>query len=210
MSRGAFYRIATLGLFLAACVEPPPKIAAIPAGGLSLRVYVFGASADDAKRTFAAAHRNNDGFHLVDDAGDADLVVGLENDSPACVAPTAFCSFRVAYRVRDKEGSVIDEGGSTMSATASSCTNVCAIALRNVATKLIETAAVALGAPAVEEETTANAKTKRSAFCALASGARLPSNEAEKRTLQVETLKRLNLLAPREYDCLRKAYLERL
>lgn len=199
-----------IALVSTGCVESPPKIATIPASGLSLRVYAFGASAGDARRTFAAAHRNNDGFHLVDDAGDADIVVGLENDSPACVAPTALCSFRVAYRVRNKEGTAIDEGGATVTATSSSCTNVCSIALRDVATKLIEATARALDAPPSDDDASVKSKPKRSPFCALGNGGRLPSEEAERRMLQVETLRRLSVLDPREYDCLRKAYLDRL
>ena len=47
-------------------------------------------------------------------------------------------------------------------------------------------------------------------MCAVGAGARLPSEEAEKRAAQVEILKRLNVLDQDEYDCLRKAYLSRL
>ncbi|MGH7281783.1 MAG: hypothetical protein ACRELY_09695, partial [Polyangiaceae bacterium] len=47
-------------------------------------------------------------------------------------------------------------------------------------------------------------------ICAVGHGAHLPSDEAEKRAAQVEVLKRINVLDQDEYDCLRKAYLERL
>ena len=68
-----------------ACVEPPPKIAAIPATGLSLRVYAFGASAQEMRRAFEAVHQNNHAFTVVNEGGDGDALVGLENDSPKCV-----------------------------------------------------------------------------------------------------------------------------
>ena len=48
------------------------------------------------------------------------------------------------------------------------------------------------------------------AICAIAHGPHLPSEEAEKRAAQVEALKRLEVLTQDEYDCLRKAYLDRL
>jgi hypothetical protein len=48
------------------------------------------------------------------------------------------------------------------------------------------------------------------AICSVASGGRLPAEEAEKRAAQVEVLKRLNIIDQDEYDCLRKAYLARL
>jgi hypothetical protein len=48
------------------------------------------------------------------------------------------------------------------------------------------------------------------AICAVGHGNHLPSDEAERRAAQVEVLKRLNVLSQDEYDCLRKAYLERL
>ena len=192
------------------CVEPPPKIAAIPAGGLSLRLYVFGASAVEVRRTFASARRNNEGFRLVDGEAEADIVVGLEEDSPGCAPPTAVCSFRVVYRVRDKDGTVLDENSATMTSTSSSCTNVCSLVLRDIATKVIEAAAMALHPPSREDDAAPKPKSKRSPFCTLVSGARLASDEAEKRTLQIEALRRLSVLDAHEYDCLRKAYLKRL
>lgn len=47
-------------------------------------------------------------------------------------------------------------------------------------------------------------------MCAVGQGGRLPTDEAERRAAQVEALKRLNVLEQAEYDCLRKAYLNRL
>src|SRR5262245_44542187 len=77
----------SLGLTYA-CVEPPPKIAAIPSTGLAVRLHVFGASALDARRTFDAAKANNKNFRIVQEGGDGELLVGLDNDSPKCVEPT--------------------------------------------------------------------------------------------------------------------------
>jgi hypothetical protein len=48
------------------------------------------------------------------------------------------------------------------------------------------------------------------AICAVGHGLHLPSDEAERRAAQVEVLKRLSIIDQDEYDCLRKAYLDRL
>jgi hypothetical protein len=47
-------------------------------------------------------------------------------------------------------------------------------------------------------------------ICAVAHGPHLATDEAEKRAAQVEVLKRISVLDQDEYDCLRKAYLDRL
>ena len=50
---------------VSACIEPPPRIPAIPASGLSVRVYVFGASAEDVRQGFDAVKDNNPSFNIV-------------------------------------------------------------------------------------------------------------------------------------------------
>lgn len=226
-------RYATIALFavaLSGCFVPPPKIPAIPASGLAVRLYVFGASATDAQRTFAAVKENNPSFSLVSAGGNGEVVVGLENDSPHCVPPTALCSYRVSYRIRDNDGVVVSAKTKSVEATATSCSDLCAKALTNVAVQIVETVAadlaerekaepspaalVALAAPFTARAKAApDAKTAtraEPAICSAARGQRLPSKDAETRAAQVEVLKRLNVLDQSEYDCLRKAYLERL
>src|SRR5688572_20222308 len=112
--------LAAAGLF-AACETPPPKIAAIPASGLSLRLFVFGADAQAAHKRFEAIKKNNPSFSLVNAGGDAEVVVGLENDSGTCVEPTAACSYRVVCRVRDGGGKPLAETSTRVVATSSSC-----------------------------------------------------------------------------------------
>lgn len=229
-----------------ACVEPPPKIDSIPASGLALRVTVFGASAEDMKHSLDAVKSNNKSFSLVTDGGDGEVLVGLDNDSPACVAPTALCSYKVAYRIRDNEGKTVAEETTSVNATSDHCSGLCAKALNNVSVKIVEAAAAALkGAPLPPSDPDASVATTSAdvadaaidagplpathhhsksktpppvvdaakpepTICAVGHGAHLPSDEAEKRAAQVEVLKRINVLDQDEYDCLRKAYLERL
>ena len=219
------------------CMEPPPKIPTVPASGLALRLYVFGASAVEANKTFASVKQNNPTFSLVRSGGNGEVLIGLENDSPRCVAPTAMCSYRVSYRIRDNNGAVLDAKTTTIDATSDSCSDLCAKALTNIAVKIVEVASSELGgaattltnastedagtpsattdagAPpiAVRPKKTANAGTKvEPPICSAAHGPRLPSQEAERRAAQVEVLKRLEIVDQDEYDCLRKAYLDRL
>lgn len=229
--------------FLHACVEAPPKIPAIPPSGLALRVHVFGASATDARRTFQAVKEKNPSFSVVNEGGDGEVLLGLENDSPKCVAPTALCSFRVSYRIKDKKGEVVAAQKTTIQASSDHCSDLCQKALNKVAVTIVETAVAALTAggsltdpdagvdggevAAVELDATPNAKSgpgnpakKKSLgkeagksepdICAAGAGSRLPTDEAERRAAQVEALRRLNVLDQTEYDCLRKAYLNRL
>jgi hypothetical protein len=219
-----------------ACVEPPPKIPAVPLSGLALRLYVFGASAQEARQTFAAVRENNPSFALVGAGGDGEVLVGLENDSPHCVAPTAMCSYRVSYRIKDNAGTVLRASTTTIEATSDRCSDLCDQALTHVAVKVVEAAATLLkgGAVAMDELDDAGAtdvgadagaatgshaakKAKRAdsrkpepLICGAGHGPRLPAQDAEKRAAQVEALKRMSLLDQDEYDCLRRAYLERL
>lgn len=253
--------------FAMACVDPPPKIASIPSSGLALRVHVFGADAQEARGYFDSAKQNNRSFTVVQEGGDGDVIVGLENDSPKCVAPTALCSYKVSFRVRDRKGDTLQTTTTTVSATADKCPDLCSRALVQVVTKVIDTSAgllVAAGsvstheggvdpeagpAPAAADDAGApsaplppsepppdvatpakpGAKKKPTpgkgdappkpavdpakgepVMCAVGHGGRLPSEEAERRAAQVEALKRLNVIDQAEYDCLRKAYLNRL
>jgi hypothetical protein len=226
----------TLGAY--ACIEPPPKIAAVPASGFALRLHVFGASAVEAQRTFAAVKQNNPSFALVDEGGDGEVLVGLENDSPHCVAPTAMCSYRVSYRITDNDGVVLAAKTTTVDATSDSCSDLCAQALNHVAVKIVEIAVSELHgegaeAPAdapvdsgsiakarpdggllaaggAKKGKTDGTRNVEPAICSAGHGPRLPSEEAEMRAAQVEVLKRLGTLDQGEYDCLRKAYLDRL
>lgn len=219
----------------AACVEPPPKIAAIPPSGMSLRVYAFGASAQEARNAFEAARQTNKSLRIVNDGGDGEVLVGLENDSPKCVAPTALCSFKVAYRIRDNEGKVVHMETTTVTASAERCADLCEKALNSMVVKVIEAAAAALkpgegdpdagddpqvaatdpgdataDKPPAKKAATKPASGGEPAICVVAHGPNLPPDEAEKRAAQVEALKRLEVLDQQEYDCLRKAYLDRL
>jgi hypothetical protein len=236
---------------LYACVEPPPKISAIPSQGLALKVFVFGASAQDARRAFEAVRQNNQSFSVVNEGGDGEVLVGLENDSPKCVPPTALCQYRVAFRVRNYKGEVVQNTpATTISASSDRCMDLCAKALNNMVVKVVEAAAVALksGAPpppveppeAGVEDAAADAEVDAAPpppekppprgkkpppkkppepppppkavppICTVATGPRLASEDAEKRAAQVEVLKRINVIDQDEYDCLRKAYLDRL
>ena len=245
-----------------ACVEPPPKIAAIPPSGLSIRLHVFGANAMDAKQTFDAAKQNNKTLHIVQQGGDGEVLVGLDNDSPKCVEPTALCSYKVVYRVKNANGEVVALGATSASANADRCSDLCARALNQVTVKVLEVASAALkgggatiadasadppeagavatsdegGAPAdagaADAEPEGKPKPKTGAkkkpkekepppaepkkaepiplLCTVGPGNRLKSEDAERRAAQVDALKRLGILEQAEYDCLRKAYLERL
>jgi hypothetical protein len=231
-------------LAVSACVEPPPKIPSVPATGFALRLRVFGASAIGAQHTFAAVKDNNPTFSLVEEGGDGELLVGLENDSPHCVAPTAMCSYRVSYRIKDPSGAVVSARTTTIEATSNRCDDLCDKALTRVAVKLVETAVSELRgdpsstepeAPAPEPlgpartggamASSASAlglaggarrgkaelqRASEPSICAAGHGPRLPSQEAEARAAQIEVLKRMGTLDEDEYDCLRKAYLERL
>lgn len=240
MRRTSFLLVPLAGIVIYACVEAPPKISAIPPGGLALKVHVFGASAQDARRAFEAAKQNNQSFSVVNEGGDGDVVVGLENDSPKCVQPTALCSYRVVFRVRNYKGEVVSTSSTTVSATSDHCADLCTKALNNMVVKVVETAANSLKngpAPADDsqgEDGGADAEPPDAApipitrgkkpppkkvepppkptptMCTVASGPRLASEEAEKRAGQVEVLKRINVIDQDEYDCLRKAYLDRL
>jgi hypothetical protein len=232
---------------LYACIEPPPKIDAIPSSGLALRVKVFGASAQDSEKSFEAVKQNNKNFSIVQDGGDGEVLIGLDNDSPACVPPTGLCSYKVSYRIRDNAGNVVAQDTTSVQATSDHCQGLCAKALTNVSVKVVEAASSALkssgsatadsdGGVSATSTTTADvtdagtdsgpiAHPKKSkdkpkvevappkaepAICAVGHGNHLPSDEAERRAAQVEVLKRLNVLSQDEYDCLRKAYLDRL
>lgn len=229
--------LAVIGI-ASACVEPPPKIESIPPSGLSLRVHVFGASAEEARRAFKAARQNNKNFSLVQEGGDGEVLVGLENDSPKCVAPTALCSYKVAFRIRDNAGKIVHSEVTAATANAERCADLCERARTALVVKVIEAAVVALKAsgaeaahePAEGEEREADAgdatasPAKKAAMapdasapakgepaiCAVGRGPQLAAEEAERRAAQVEVLKRIAVLDQDEYDCLRKAYLDRL
>jgi hypothetical protein len=204
-----------------ACIPPPPAVANVPATGLSLRIHVFGASAADVNNAFIAANQNTPAFHVVNQGGDGDLILGLENDSPMCAPPTGLCSFKVSYRVKNNGGETIVSNTTTITSQSDHCANLCVAAVNNVVVKVIEDAASAVsgaasagsgedaGAPKGGAKGKAPAKAA-SGLCSIASGPRLPAGEAEARAAQVEVLKRVNLLDQSEYDCLRKAYLGRL
>src|SRR5262245_58932641 len=119
-----------------ACVEPPPKINAIPASGLALRLHVFGASAQDAYRAFDSIKQNNKSFALVSQGGDGEVLVGLENDSPKCVPPTGLCSFVVSFRIKDASGNIVHASTTNVSANSDRCSDLCSTALNNVAVKV--------------------------------------------------------------------------
>src|SRR5438105_412303 len=153
MRRG-FLIIAAAAIVVYACVEPPPKISAIPTNGLALKVFVFGASAQEARRAFQAVKETNQSFSIVNEGGDGELLVGLENDAPKCVQPTALCQYRVAFRVRNYKGEVVHSAvATTISASSDRCPDLCAKALNNMVVKVVEAAATALkaGAPPPEE-----------------------------------------------------------
>jgi hypothetical protein len=252
-----------LFLFLA-CNEPPPKVASIPPQGMSLRVFAFGASAQDARNAFEAARQTNQKLRIVREGGDGEVLVGLENDSPKCVAPTALCSFKVVFRIKDNQGKVVNQQSTAVSANAERCNELCDRALNQMVVKVLDAAATNLkiadpdagvlssssssssssasipdasdpetaaeptaptvdaapppkpptpkkgGKPAKPEPPPPPPPKAEPALCVVGHGPHLPTDEAEKRAAQVEALKRLNVIEQDEYDCLRKAYLDRL
>ncbi len=246
---------AAAALVLFACVTPPPRIAAIPASGLAVRVHVFGAEAEDALRTFQLVNQNNQSFSIVSAGGDGEILVGLEKDTGACVEPTALCTYRISYRIKNAKGDVLRTDTELVSATSDHCTVICDQAISNAVTKVVEHAALVLkgdgdpsplasssaspsasaaasAAPDADAGATSDAGAKdlkekpskkyltpapapapagkEPILCAVGSGPRLPSDEAEKRVGQVEALKRMGVLDQQEFDCLRKAFLARL
>jgi hypothetical protein len=208
---------AAFALTAYACVPPPPKVNNLPPAGLSVRVHIFGASASEVNDAFNAAHKNTPTFHIVNQGGDGDVLLGLENDSPMCVPPTGLCSFKVSYRVRNNSGETLASANSTITAESDHCSNLCTQAINNVVVKVIEDAATAISAGTSDEAAAARLGPKPHAsskappaICAIGAGPHLPTEEAEARAAQVEVLKRIGLLEPSEYDCLRKAYLGRL
>jgi hypothetical protein len=213
---GGLGRVTVLALAAFACAPPPPSVDAVPASGLSLRVHIFGASATDVNDAFAAAHKNTPAFHVVNEGGDGDVVIGLENDSPMCVPPTGLCSFKVGYRVRNNVGDAVASATTTITAQSDRCSGLCAQAINNVVVKVLQDAAGALGgAPTEDSASKLNTRGRGPSkaappICSIASGPRLPTGEAEARAAQVEVLKRIGVLEQSEYDCLRKAYLSRL
>lgn len=139
-------RIAAVVLCAQACVEglfreAPPKIAALPPTPLALRVFAFGASAQEARKAVEAVKQNNPTFSVVNEGGDGDVLIGLENDSPKCVPPTGLCSFKVSFRIRDNKGEVLHASTTNISASSDRCGDLCAKALNNVAVKVVEAAA---------------------------------------------------------------------
>jgi len=188
----------------------------VPASGLSLRVHIFGSSAADVNDAFIAAHKNTPAFHVVNEGGDGDVLVGLENDSPLCVPPTGLCSFKVGYRVRNNQGEAVASTTTTITAQSDHCGGLCAQAINNVVVRVLQEAAAGLaGGPTEDSAGTKGAKGHAApkaspAICSIAAGPHLQSEDAEARAAQVEVLKRLGILEPSEYDCLRKAYLSRL
>ena len=245
--------LAVVGIY--ACAEAPPKIAAIPSGGLAIRLYTFGAAAEDARRSFQAVKENNKTFSVVREGGDGEVLLGLDNDSPKCVAPTGLCSFKISYRIKDNNGVVLQAMTTSVTATSEHCSDLCSKALNNVAVKVVEAASAVLksgsasgdasldamldgsdldassvpatvdaaiapdaapptahGKPAAKKDAGSPevASKAEPAICAVGHGLHLPSDEAERRAAQVEVLKRLSIIDQDEYDCLRKAYLDRL
>ncbi|AKV04605.1 hypothetical protein AKJ09_11268 [Labilithrix luteola] len=197
---------------LVGCLEPPPKIAAIPANGLAVRVHVFGASAIDARHAFEAVKVNNPRFSLVERGGDGEILVGIENESPRCVAPTGLCKLHVAYRIKDKNGQVLKEASTTVAASGPRCGNLCEQALTDAVVKVVEAASESIEQgqlpPGLGTKTAS--KPSERPLCSVGAGPRLQSDEAERRAAQVEALKRMGVVEREDYDCLRKAYLDRL
>ena len=266
MKGGRIRNLVLAGSFLAAsfaaCMEPPPKIDSIPASGLSLRLHNFGASAQDARSAFQAVRQSNKNFALVREGGDGEVLVGLENDSPKCVAPTALCSYKVAVRIKNNAGKVVHSSVFDVSANGERCGDLCDKALNSMVVKVIDAAVASLKsgsdaadggasdgeAPVAAADTsdggeavavadaaappTAKAASKKPEkkdgkdskdakdksassgkeppICTIAHGPQLKADEAERRAAQVEALHRMTVLAQDEYDCLRKAYLDRL
>src|ERR1700683_1988575 len=130
-------RLPTAALVVAChgCVEPPPKINSLPPAGLAMRVHVFGSSAADVNQALIAANKTNPPLHVVNEGGDGDVFLGLENDSPMCVPPTGLCSFKVSYRVRDKAGEVVATNTTSVTAQSDRCANLCSVAVNNVVVK---------------------------------------------------------------------------
>lgn len=222
---------AALPLLLVSCMEPAPKIDAIPSTGLALRVHVFGAAAEDGRAMFNSVRDTNQKLRFVQEGGDGEVLLGIDQDNARCVEPTAYCEFRVAYRIRNASGKVVFAEATKVGLSADSCSSLCRRALQKAAVIAVEKAASALtaqkddqseksekpeksgddspaGAPTGKRGS--RAKRRQPPICQVGAGPRLPSEEAEKRMAQIDALKRQEVLDEEEFECLRKAFLARL
>ena len=133
-------------------------------------------------------------------------------------SPTALCSYKVSYRIRDNKGETVAASSTTISANSNRCSDLCTKALNNVAVKVVEAAAGVLrsssaadastdadvgdGGSVVEvvDSGTPPARVAKKAagkaepakppppICSVGDGPRLSAEEAEKRAAQVEVL----------------------
>lgn len=212
---------------LSACLEPPPKIAAIPPQGMAIRVHLFGADAEHGRALFDGMKGNNPQLQFVTEGGDGEILIGLDRDNTRCVEPTAYCEYRVALRIRDAAETVLHAEFKPTGESSQTCSYICRKALMKTVVNAMEKAATLLkktggstpdAAPIDDTASNESSDTKRTArsmkreplFCSVAKGPRLPSQEAEKRIAQVDALKRQGILDEKEFECLRKAYLSRL
>ncbi len=164
------------------CVAPPPSISALSGRNLAIKVFVFGADAEEAKSAFEGVHSNNPTFTVVQSGGDADVLIGIEKDSAKCVEPTALCSYRISYRVRNTKGELLKEDSATILQDADSCSRLCKKVLNKVAATVVEAAAGAVqsGSPAPAASASAEPQPDASAAPG-ASASAAPSASAEPR-----------------------------
>ena len=162
------------------CVAPPPSINALTGRNLSVKVFVFGADAAEAKDAFEGVHSNNPTFTVVPNGGDADILIGIEKDSAKCVEPTALCSYRISYRVRNPKGELLLEDSATILQDADSCARLCKKVLNKVAATVVEAAAAAVQSGSPAPVTSASAEPAPDASAApTASASAAPSASAE-------------------------------
>lgn len=203
--------VAVIVVLAGSCMPRPPKIAALPAAPktFALRLHVFGAEAIDARSLFESVRRSNDQLEYVPYGGDGELLMGIDAIPGRCVEPTAYCEYRVGIRVKNGKGQVVYSQAHKISQTAASCSNLCRITLQKAASFAVEQAAISI-LKGANSDMSGSAASDEPAICKVGKGARLPSEDAEIRMAQVDALKRQGVLDESEFDCLRKALLDRL
>ena len=108
--------------------------------------------AQDARQAFSAAHQTNKQLKVTNEGGDGEVLIGLEEDSPKCVQPTAICSYKVAVRIRDNQGKTVHASTLNATANAERCQDICEKALNVAVVKVVDAAVAALNPRSASED----------------------------------------------------------
>jgi hypothetical protein len=140
-----------VGLLGPGCLEAPRPINGLGDRGLSLRVHVFGADADQAQGMLDWLTRSNPGLRLAsgnaEAAADGDVVIGLDRDEPPCAAAEGSCQYRMSLRVRDPGGRIRLGETRNVSSDGQSCSLRCKRTLQEAITQAMETSVGVLTRP---------------------------------------------------------------